>query len=185
MRSEDLYWLQDSAGLISDANAVDTVPIETAVLKAAFELPEVDVTVTFKTLGESYTWQGRLARSDGSGFDATTRTLACRVVVEQPLRSADAGPPALIAGMFVEVVTDVMPRTELLAIPRGALQPDGQVWVIDDGKLAVHRVRPARVTESVVLLRADRVGIESGSKVVVSTLPIAFDGMDVRERPAP
>ena len=185
LRSDDLYWLQDSVGLISDANVVDTAPIETSALKAAFELPEVDVTVTFKTSGGSYTWQGRLVRSDGSGFDATTRTLACRVVVEQPIRSADAGPPALIAGMFVEVAIKVMPRTELLAIPRGALQPDGQVWVIDDGKLAVHRVRPARVTESVVLLRADQAGIESGSKVVVSTLPIAFDGMDVRERSAP
>jgi multidrug efflux pump subunit AcrA (membrane-fusion protein) len=185
LRSEDLYWLEDSAGLGLDTTAGDTSTIETAALKAAFELPEVDATVTFKTSGESFTWQGRLARSDGSGFDATTRTLACRVVVDQPIRSAGAGPPALIAGMFVEVVIEVTPRTELLAIPRAALQPDGQVWVIDDGKLAVHRVRPARVTESVVLLRAGRAGIESGSKVVVSTLPIAFDGMDVRERPAP
>jgi biotin carboxyl carrier protein len=183
--SEDLYWLQDSAGLKPDANAADTSTIEAAALKAAFELPEVDAAVTFKTSGESFTWQGRLARSDGSGYDATTRTLACRVVVEQPVRSADAGPPALIAGMFVEVVINVRPRTALLAIPRGALQPDGQVWVIDDGKLIVHRVRPARVTDSVVLLRADRTGIASGSHVVVSTLPIAFDGMDVRERSAP
>lgn len=185
LRSEDLYWLQDSAGLKPVANAANTSPLEGAALKAAFELPEVDATVTFKTAGESFNWKGRLARSDGSGFDATTRTLACRVVVEQPVRAANAGPPALIAGMFVEVVINVTPRTELLAVPRAALQPDGQVWVIDDGKLAVHRVRPARVTESVVLLRADRAGIESGSKVVVSTLPIAFDGMDVRERPAP
>ena len=185
LRSEDLYWLQDSAGLKPDANAADTSTIEAAALKAAFELPEVDAAVTFKTSGESFTWQGRLARSDGSGYDATTRTLACRVVVEQPVRSADAGPPALIAGMFVEVVINVTPRTALLAIPRGSLQPDGQVWVIDDGKLIVHRVRPARVTDSVVLLRADRTGIASGSHVVVSTLPIAFDGMDVRERSAP
>jgi multidrug resistance efflux pump len=185
LRSEDLYWLQDSAGVKTDANAAAVSTIEKAALKAAFELPEVDATVTFKTSGESFTWQGRLTRSDGSGYDATTRTLACRVVVEQPVRSADAGPPALIAGMFVEVVILVTPRTELLAIPRDALQPDGQVWVIDDGKLVVHRVRPARVTESVVLLRADRTDIESGSRVVVSTLPIAFDGMDVRERPAP
>ena len=185
LRSEDLYWLQDSAGLKSDSNAVGTLPVKAAALKAAFELPEVDATVTFKTSGESFNWKGRLARSDGSGFDATTRTLACRVVVEQPVRSADAGPPALIAGMFVEVVINVTPRTKLLAIPRDALQPDGQVWVIDDGKLIVHRVRPARVTESVVLLRSDRTDIESGSRVVVSTLPIAFDGMDVRERSGP
>ena len=185
LRSEDLYWLQDSAGMNSGTNAGDISTIEADALKAAFELPEVDATVTFKAASESFNWKGRLARSDGSGFDSTTRTLACRVVVEQPVRSADAGPPALIAGMFVEVVINVTPRTELLAIPRGALQPDGQVWVVDDGELAVHRVRPARVTEFVVLLRADQAGIESGSKVVVSTLPIAFDGMDVRERPAP
>ena len=175
LRSEDLFWLQESAEPSPDTDA----------LKAAFELPEVPATVTYETAGESFTWQGRLARADGSGFDATTRTLACRVVVDQPRREADSGPPALITGMFVEVQINVTPRTELLAIPRDALQPDGQVWVITDGQLAVHRVRAIRVTESIVLLRADRTDITPGARVVVSTLPIAFDGMDVRERPVP
>jgi multidrug efflux pump subunit AcrA (membrane-fusion protein) len=175
LRSEDLFWLRESVELSPGADA----------RKVAFELPEVPATVTFETVGESYTWQGRLARADGSGFDATTRTLACRVVVDQPLREASSGPPALIAGMFVEVQFHVTPRTELLAIPLAALQPDGQVWVITDGKLAVHRVRAVRVTRSIVLLRADRTKITPGARVVVSTLPIAFDGMDVRERPVP
>lgn len=175
LRSEDIYWLHDASDL-SD--------IEHSSLKAVFEIPEVEAEVTFRTAGESFVWSGRLVRSDGAGYDATTRTLECRVLVEQPVRAADAGPPALVAGMFVEVSINVTPRTELLAIPRAALQPDGQVWMIDNGKLVVHRVRPARVTESVVLLRADQTLIEAGSRVVVSTLPIAFDGMEVRERPA-
>jgi len=46
-------------------------------------------------------------------------------------------------------------------------------------------VRAVRVTRSIVLLRADRTKITPGARVVVSTLPIAFDGMDVRERPVP
>jgi hypothetical protein len=87
--------------------------------------------------------------------------------------------------MFVDVEISVTPRTKLLAIPRAALQPDGQVWVVNDGKLTLHRARPVRVTESIVLLRADRTEFKSGARVVTSTLPIAFDGMDVRERAAP
>jgi multidrug efflux pump subunit AcrA (membrane-fusion protein) len=180
LRSEDLFWLQDS--VVPEGE--DQPAIEES-LKAAFEIPERPATVTFQTSGESFRWQGRLARTDGSGFDATTRTLACRVVVDQPLREEASGPPSLIGGMFVDIEISVTPRTRLLAIPRAALQPDGQVWVIDEGKLAVHRVRPVRVTDSVVLLRVDRTEIQPGARVVTSTLPIAFDGMDVRERAAP
>lgn len=176
LRSEDLYWLYDASGMND---------VETPKLKAAFEIPEVEAEVTFRAAGESFNWSGRLVRSDGTGFDPTTRTLACRVVIEKPVRSAGVGLPTLVAGMFVDVVVKITPRTRLLAVPRDALQPDGQVWLINDGKLAVRRVRPARVTDSVVLLREDRTDIQSGSRVVVSTLPIAFDGMDVRERPVP
>ncbi|MDA0587108.1 MAG: HlyD family efflux transporter periplasmic adaptor subunit [Planctomycetota bacterium] len=180
LRSEDLLWLQDSV----TADGQDP-PANERRLKAALEIPERPATVTFQSGGETFRWQGTLARTDGSGFDATTRTLACRVVVDQPLREEALGPPSLIDGMFVDVEVEVTPRTRLLAIPRAALQPDGQVWIVNDGKLTVHRVQPVRITESIVLLRADRTTIKSGARVVTSTLPIAFDGMDVRERATP
>jgi multidrug efflux pump subunit AcrA (membrane-fusion protein) len=180
LRSEDLFWLQDSV-----APDGEDQPANEKLLKAALEIPERPATVTFQTGGETFHWDGTLARTDGSRFDATTRTLACRVVVDQPLREEDSGPPSLIDGMFVDVEVSVTPRTKLLAIPRAALQPDGQVWIVSDGKLTVHRVRPVRVTESIVLLRTDRTEFKSGARLVTSSLPIAFDGMDVRERAAP
>lgn len=175
LRSDDLFWLRASTELDPDGGEI----------RSAFELPEAVATVTYQTAGESYSWPGRLVRAEGAGFDPATRTLACRVVVDQPRRDGEFGPRALVAGMFVDVEFNVAPRMELLALPRAALQPDGRVWVVADGKLTVHSERPARITPSVVLLRIDRTKIEPGSRVVVSTLPNAFDGMDVRERSTP
>ena len=175
LRGDDLHWLQDSG------ESAETTPSP----NAALDFPEVPARVTYRTSGELLTWQGYLARTDGTGFDATTRTLACRVIVDRPLRTQHSWPSGLIKGMFVEVELDVKPETELLSIPRQALQPDGQVWVIEQGQLAVHSVQPERITDTVVLLRADRTDLKVEDRVVVSALPVAFDGMDVRERPSP
>ena len=176
LRADDLAWLHSSNAAGSD---------DDDVRHSVFELPETVATVTCEIAGETYSWAGRLERAAGAGFDATTRTLECRCVVDDPRRDQATGPPTLVAGMFVDVEFRVTPRIELLALPRNSLQPDGQVWVIEDGKLTVHREQPARVTSSFVLLQVDRTEIRPGDRVVVSTLPMAFDGMDVRERPAP
>jgi len=175
LRSDDLLWLLDSG------RSADQDPS----LEAALQLPEVPARVIFRTSGRTLTWQGRLARTDGTGFDTTTRTLACRVVVDRPHRANPSWPAGLINGMFVEVEMDVTPATALLSIPREALQPDGQVWVVDEGQLTVHRVQPVQVTDTVLLLRADRTELKAADRVVISTLSTAFDGMDVRERPSP
>lgn len=177
LRSEDLLWLQDSGSEQPAENENSN--------RASFEIPERPATVTFRSGDETFQWEGRLARTDGMGFDPTTRTVACRVLVERPLQAEGSRLPSLVDGLFVQVEIEVTPRTELLAIPRDALQPDGQVWVVSGDKLKVHRVRPVRITESIVLLRPDRTEILPGARVVTSTLPIAYDGMDVRERPAP
>lgn len=172
-RSEDLLWLQESRS------------VEEVAGRASCEIPEQPATVTFRSGDETFQWEGRLARTDGMGFDPTTRTVACRVLVEQPLLEEGSRLPSLIDGLFVQVEIEVTPRTELLAIPRDAFQPDGQVWTVSNGKLKVHRVRPARISESIVLLRPGRTEIRAGDRVVTSSLPVAWDGMDVRERPTP
>ena len=154
----------------------------------AFELPEVTATVSYTTDGETHRWTGRLVRTDGSGFDRSTNTLGCRVVIDQPERDAPAGSVTLITGMRVNVDVEVAPSVELLALPRAALQPNGQVWELVDGKLHVHRERPVRVTSEFILLRQDRTELQAGTRVVVSALPMAFEGMTVREaeqRPSP
>jgi len=175
LRSDDLLWLLD-AGKSTD---------QELSLKAALELPRVPARVIYRTSDSTLTWEGRLSRTDGTGFDAQTRTLACRVVVDRPQRPNELWPAGLINGMFVDIEIDVKPVTALLSIPRQALQPNGQVWVVHEERLTVHRVDPVRVTETILLLRADRTELKPSDRVVVSTLSTAFDGMDVRERPAP
>jgi hypothetical protein len=69
-----------------------------------------------------------------------------------------------------------------LGIPEAALQPGTQVYTVADGKLKIHRhLSVARVLDGVVWLRPDDGStLAAGQDVVVSQLPLAVDGMDVR-----
>ena len=175
VRMEELLWFWNTSAMQQ--------PAET---RHATELPELAAEVTFEVDGESFTWPGRVSRRSGTGFDADTRSLPLRVQIDQPARaSKQAGPPTLIVGMFVDVKIPVAPSVELLSIPRSALQPDGTVWTVVDGRLQMHTVRIAKVGTDTVQLRAKRCPLGVDDRVVVSTLPMAFDGMVVRERLTP
>ncbi len=173
IRSDQLRWLRASVGAAARTNMLE-----------AFELPELPAKVSHTVDGQTRTWRGKLARTDGGGFDRATNTLGCRVVVDDPLYDVDGKPAALIVGMFVDVTIEIAPREKLLALPRGALQPNVQVWELFGGKLRVHRETPIRASSSIILLRQDRTTLRAGTQVVVSTLPMAFDGMTVREAKA-
>jgi hypothetical protein len=84
-------------------------------------------------------------------------------------------------GMFVTVTLDVMPRTRLWRIPTRAIQPDGQIWTVVDGKLRVHSVKPAKVLPDSVLVRADSTDFKAGDRLVVTQLVTPLDGIRIRE----
>jgi multidrug efflux pump subunit AcrA (membrane-fusion protein) len=61
------------------------------------------------------------------------------------------------------------------------MQPNGQVWTVESGRLRIHEVKPARVLPEGVLIRADQADLKPGARLVVSQLATAFAGMQVRE----
>ena len=174
LRTDDLYWLWNS----SEPQPQDDDNPD----KVFFEVPGTTATVTFEVAGKSFVWQGRISRYEGRGIDRKTRTVPCRVVVDEPKRTdAGDGPPALMRGMYVTVTISVIPRTRLWKIPNRAMQPNGQVWTVADGKLTIHQVQPARVLPDAVLVRVDSTELKAGDRLVVSQLVTAFDGMSIRE----
>ena len=56
----------------------------------AYEIPPAPTTVSYSYGHQQWTWQGRLTRYDGSGFDEQTRMVPVRVRVDDPLSGSAA-----------------------------------------------------------------------------------------------
>jgi len=199
LEMEDLYWLWDRAE--SAQQSAESRPSEPSVADA-YGIPAVPVQVVYTLSGHGdweYEWQGKLQRYDGLGLDETTRTVACRVVVDQPRRrqpTGRSGPPALVRGMYVTVRIKVKPRTRLLEIPEKGLRPGNKVWRVRDGKLRIVPVNfvtlrdplesPIDEQRSAVIYldstgsHADHETLVPGDQVVVSPLVFVRSGMDIQ-----
>eukprot|EP00913_Durusdinium_trenchii_P010935 g10264.t1 len=177
LRPDDLYWLWN--GRTTSPPAAKTSG------GTLFEVPNADVTVTYRVGGRAFRWEGKLSRFEGGGVDRKTRMIPCRVIVPKPRRlDAADGPPSLMRGMHVSVSLKATPRDRLWKIPIRAVQPDFQVWTIEAGRLKIHTVEPVRVLEDGVLIRADETTLKPGTRLVTSQLANAFDGMPVRDATA-
>ena len=126
----------------------------------------------------------------GGGLDQRTRMVPCRVRVDRPTDvyvagKADAAPPALMRGMFVTVEIHTKPRQQLVKIPASAIQPGNKMWRVRDGKLNL--VEDVELVKSILvddenywIIDPTETGLEVGDQIVVSSLPVALDGMAVQ-----
>ena len=113
--------------------------------RAHYELPQTPVTVIFRMQGDQtrFQWRGSLTRFEGSGIDEKTRTVPCRVVVDDPREvtvagdDARVGPPALVRGMYVTVAIHATPNTQFVRLPEAAVQPGKTVLRVRDGRLDI------------------------------------------------
>jgi len=183
LRMDQLYWLWMQHG--SAERPKGSRP------ESRFELPNTKVEVVFRLRGVEYIWDGVLSRYEGTGLDAKTRMVPCRVRVDAPTRvRTDAGGsavggfsiPALFSGMYVAVRIPVAPSVPLLAIPSVAVRPGGRVWVVRDGALRFMTVKTVLATGETVVVRQPAGGeLRPGDKVVTSPLASVKTGMPVTE----
>jgi multidrug efflux pump subunit AcrA (membrane-fusion protein) len=162
LQLEDLYWL---AGGDDPLARVEDDP---------YSIPRAEARLSHAIAGRESTWQGVLSRFEGGGIDERTRTIPCRVEVPEP--------EGLRRGMFVSVTfRGVDSRVPLLSIPRAAFRPNDEIWLVEGGRLAIHRVEPVRVLEDSVIIRADGAGeaIPAGASLIVSPLDAPVSGMEV------
>ncbi|MCA9190754.1 MAG: biotin/lipoyl-binding protein [Planctomycetales bacterium] len=159
VRMDQLYWILDQQGVSTDSivNAADA---------ARYELPQVPVKVRFELSGRqaiTYEWEGHLDRYDGAGLDPQSRTVPLRVLVDDPDeftingKPADqsplSGPRTLVRGMFVNVIVEARPATQLLLIPKLAVKPgngSSRVWLFEANAQAIDEAvrRKSPVTQS-------------------------------------
>lgn len=162
LQLEDLYWLAGGGDPLAD---VEDDP---------YSIPRAGAEISHAIAGRESTWEGVLSRFEGGGIDERTRTVPCRVEVPDP--------DGLRRGMFVSVTfRGIDPRVPLLSIPRAAFRPNDEVWLVEDGRLSIHRVEPVRVLEDSVIVRGDGPGdpILPGASLIVSPLDAPVAGMEL------
>jgi len=137
------------------------------------EGPRAELSVDFG--GVRSIWEGRVTRMEAQ-VDQTSRMVHVVVEVEDPYDSSD-GHPALLPGTFVDVQIFGRTLTNVVPVPRFAVREGGQIWVFEDGKLAIREVRVLRSDRQQTLVAE---GIEADDLVIVSSLDAVTDGMAVR-----
>lgn len=125
--------------------------------------------------GRTYTWQGRIVRTEGD-IDTDTRQWFVVAQVDDPYAERDGRPP-LKVGQFV--TADIQGKTlaDVYVLPRSALRPDDQVvGVTDQGTIAHRPVEVLWGTDSQVVVS----GLDPGERVVTGAASFAVDGTRVR-----
>jgi RND family efflux transporter MFP subunit len=123
--------------------------------------------------GAMRTWKAQVVRAEGR-IDEKTRMINVVVRVDQPY----AQRPPLAAGLFADVEIKGRTLDNAALLPRAALRPNAQMWVVDsDDRLYTRTVRVAHLTTDGVIVDQ---GLAAGDRVVISQLKAVAEGMVVR-----
>jgi len=136
--------------------------------------------VTFRTnfAGATYEWRGRIVRTEGE-IDPVSRMVHVVAEVRDPYASgSDPRRPPLAVGMYVEAEIEGRAFSEIVVVPRAALQGRNQVLTIDrDSRLRFREIDILRATTESVYVRS---GLTQGETVAISSLDGPTDGMLVQ-----
>ena len=86
--------------------------------------------------------------------------------------------PPLIEGMFVEVKFSAQPDAGSVIIPRSALRPGNQVWVIT--KDSTLEIRPVELSRTGVEEAVVSSGLAVGERICISNLQFVVPDLPVR-----
>ncbi|MGI9452542.1 MAG: efflux RND transporter periplasmic adaptor subunit [Geminicoccaceae bacterium] len=138
------------------------------------------VHVAFPGTGQG--WDAEVTRISDT-VDPETRSIGVIVSVPEPYGQVRPGErPPLIKGMFTEVELHAPAVEDVILLPRTAIR-DGKVMIADpDDRLALAHVTVVYTYDDVAVLR---VGLDAGTRVVVSDPAPAIEGMLLEPIPAP
>jgi RND family efflux transporter MFP subunit len=158
----------------------DLAHLDLPLTPAAGELPGPEVRLRARFGGGDRIWVGRAVRTEGE-IDPRTRVVHVIARVDDPF--GGQGPAPLTVGMFVEAEIIGRHRAGIIRLPRSALRPDSQVFVVDAGdRLQARPVELIGSPDYDEILVAH--GLEGGERVALSLGPGFVQGTAVRALPA-
>ena len=135
--------------------------------------PEVEVKAMFA--GVAHKWEGKIVRTEGR-IDSSSRMVRVVAQVDRPFDTYNGNAP-LVPGMFVEVLIKGKELKDVFRIRRYAVHNVDEVWVVNDERLHIQKVKIARRDKEYAYVTS---GLEDGDIIVTSPLDTVTDGMQVR-----
>jgi membrane fusion protein (multidrug efflux system) len=138
------------------------------------DLAAIKISLRFAD-GSTYDQTGQVNFLDVT-VDRTTDTVLTRATMPNPKGQ-------LIDGQFVRVIAEVGHPEEKVVIPQAALLADQQgvyVFLVEDGKAAVRRVKPGAAAGTGVVIEE---GLSGGEQIVVQGVQSLRPGLPVRAAP--
>ena len=138
----------------------------------------------------SYAWEGYVDRGEAS-LDEQTRTIDLIVRVPDPFSAGfpvgrsgvGSDSPPLLVGEFVEVEIQGLVLDSYFKVPRTALQPGNEVWMVnDDGVVSIIPVKVLQRGDDQVFVTG---ALEAVQAVVTGGIQFATEGMIVRTETDP
>ncbi|MFK7770133.1 MAG: efflux RND transporter periplasmic adaptor subunit [Mariniblastus sp.] len=189
LTTSDLAWVRDNSP--ASAEFGTETDDGNANSFSVYYLPKTKVSV-FDSKEPENTWQGILSRFDGIGRDQSTRTIPCRITVENPVIETENGKRALVRGMYVKCKIQVQTSAEgnkrgFLSFPSVALRPGNYVWIVRDKKLKRLSVEVVdsserligKEIEKIVVVTEKEGSLQRGDMIVTTPLTQPTDGVEV------
>ena len=168
-----------------------SVPIESRHLSALFDFDKLErgrppwkqvklkADVFWQIFGKEQKLAGHLSRI-GAQRDPNIRTMNAIIELPGPMeRAMRQSSRGLLPGTFVRVAIHGRRYENVMVIPERALVTDHSIFVVKDGKLKEVRIEPLLILKTDVILPMT-LSLPSGSKVVLTEIPGAFEGTMVR-----
>jgi len=150
-------------------------------LRRQFSEADFPVDIAWRAGENESQWRGRLVRISPS-VDETTRAIPVIVEVDDAFTAVQLGvTPAMVPGMFLELLIYGDQVEDVFVIPRSAMR-DGKVFVVRDGKLAIVPVNVMMLEEESAIIDT---GLTDGDQVVIADLFPVAEGMPLRYEEVP
>ena len=167
---KDLPWLGDLSPTGDSGRGEPTV---------AVGMPPIQAKVIFKSAGQAYMWEGRLARVKAE-VDERTRTLPLVVeVLDEGTPVQGYAPYPLKPGMFVDVELTGRKIDKAYLLPRSAIHPGNLVYLASNNHLVVRPVEVLRRLNDSVYVGA---GLNDGDLVITTPVSAPKEGIKLQVR---
>ena len=140
--------------------------LEVAISKNYADLLKVGNEVALTTINGDQSYTGKVTRVNGN-IDQASQTINAYIAVKGD---------NLREGVYLEAVLQAKEEVDAIAIPRGLLQPNDQIFTVKDSVLNLIDVKPVYFSDKEVVIKE----VPNGTKIISRPVPGAYAGMLVK-----
>ena len=154
---------------LGDFIAPDHYELKVALPKSYVEKIDVGATVELKSIDTQKKYTGTVSRINAK---VNTETQSVEVFIR--VSSSE-----LKEGVYLEALIGALEFNDVVALDRGLLNGDQELYLVEDDKLVLKKVEVAHFTDSHAVIR----GLKDGVVVIAQPIIGAYQGMEVISTP--